>query len=121
MVSATERLSLDLEVHLQVHEQIDILSGFEGDEAAEGAHGGPVDYSFTLCFCELGFLNAGTDFTNEELVYLLHLEFGSVQESVLPLLLGHRGVVLGLLLAADGKSGDEEVFELIETSDRVVV
>ena len=52
---------------------------------------------------------------------LFHLEGSSVQVPVLPLELSSRGIILGIVFAADGESADEEILELVYASYRILV
>ena len=121
MVPAAERLGFDLQVHLEVHEEVDILAQIKRQHGAYGTHRRAKEDDFAGASSELALLDGSTDLAEEELVYLLHFEGCTIEVAVLPLKLGGRRVILSVLLATGWKSVDKEVFELVDPSQGIFV
>ena len=121
VVAAAERLGFDLQVHLEMDEEVDVLAEIEGEHGANSAHSGAEENDFTCAGGQLALLYCSADLAEEELIDLLHFEGCAIQVTVLPLELGRRWVVFGVFLAAGWKSVDEEVFKFVHPSQGIFV
>lgn len=120
MVTATERLRLDPQVHLQMREEVDVFAGLERHEGLEAAHSrGDHDELDGRVRIHLALDDLGAHLAHVELVDSVHLEGGTIQTAVLPPEPCRCRVILGIVLAARWQSIDIEVLEFVDPGDRV--
>ena len=122
MVTAAERLRLDAQIHLEVREEINVLTSLEGYKCLQTSHRCSHEYQLGASMrIKLALDHLGTHLAHEELIDGLHLECSSVQVAVLPFELGGSWVILSIVFAPCWHPVDVDVLKLVDSCHCVLI